>query len=116
MQSPLRARRLRFARRRSDNPDVTILQQELEYTERQLHETRLLVEKLRGGLEEKSGEEDALRRVGEGTGSAFDLEEMLKATGHVPTHVTGTDSCQGYPYDKTRDGLVLSASAAFAQG
>src|SRR2546423_1537329 len=116
MQSPLRARRLRFARRRSDNPDVTILQQELEYTERQLHETRLLVDKLRAELEEKTGEADALRRVGEATGSAFDLEEMLKATAQIATQVTGTDSCQVYLYDKTRDELVLRAADESAQG
>jgi len=116
MRSRLPSKRLIFARRRSDNPDVALLQIELERTERQLYEARLLVEKLRGDMEEKAGEADALRRVGEATGSAFDLEEMLKVTADIATNVTGTDSCQVYLYDKVKDELVLRAADESAQG
>ena len=56
MRSRLPSKRWVFARRRSDNPDVALLQIELERTERQLYEARLLVEKLRGDMEEKAGE------------------------------------------------------------
>src|SRR2546423_12521733 len=100
MQSPLRARRLRFARRRSDNPDVTILQQELEYTERQLHETRLLVEKLRAELEEKTGEADALRRGGGATGPAFRPRGSLKGPAPTSPHDPRAHSRQGFLYRK----------------
>lgn len=110
MRSPFRTRRLIFARRRSDNPNIALLQEELETCERQLHEAHLLVEKLRAELEEKSAESDALRRIGEATGSAFDLEEMLKVTADIAIQVTGTDSCQVYLYDKERDELVLRAA------
>lgn len=116
MRNRMPSRRLIFARRRSDDPNVALLQTELERTERQLHEARLLVDKLRGELEEKSGEAEALRRVGEATGSAFDLEEMLKVTADIATSVTGTDSCQVYLYDKTRDELVLRAADESAKG
>jgi two-component sensor histidine kinase len=115
MRSPLRTRRLAFIRRHSDNPDVALLQQELVQTERQLRDAHMLTDKLRGELEEKSGEVEALRRVGEATGSALDLEEMLKITADVAIRVTGTDSCQVYIYDKTRDELVLRAADESAQ-
>jgi two-component sensor histidine kinase/putative methionine-R-sulfoxide reductase with GAF domain len=115
MRSPIRARRLLSARRRSDNPDVNLLQQELESAERQLREARMMIGQLRTALEEKSGEADALRRVGEATGSAFDLEEMLKVTADIAIQVTGTDSCQVYLYDKARDELVLRAADETAQ-
>ncbi len=110
MRSPLRARRLLNARRRSDDPDVAILQDELERLERQLRETRLQNENFRAEAEEKSAEADALRRVGEATGSAFDLEEMLKVTADIAIQVTDTDSCQVYLYDKSKDELVLRAA------
>src|ERR1043165_986433 len=110
MRSPLRARRLLNLRRRGDNPDVAILQHELESIERQLRDSRLLNERLHAEVEEKSAEADALRRVGEATGSAFDLEEMLKVAADIATQVTGTDSCQVYIYDKQKDELVLRAA------
>lgn len=110
MRSPLRTRRLVLARRRTDDPDVTLLQQELEQRERQLREAHLLIEKLRAEIEEKSAETDALRRVGEATGSAFDLEEILKVAADIAVQITGTDSCQVYLYDKERDELVLRAA------
>jgi len=110
MRSPLRARRLLAARRRSDDPDVALLQDEIERLERQLRELRVVNQSLRDELEEKAAEADALRRVGEATGSAFDLEEMLKVAADVAIQVTGTDSCQVYLYDKARDELVLRAA------
>ena len=109
MRSPLRTRKIFLARRRSDNPDVAQVQQELDVSERQLREARLMVDKLRAQLEEKSAESEALRRVGEATGSAFDLEAMLRATAEVALQITGTESCQVYLYDKHRDELVLRA-------
>ena len=110
MRSPLRARRLSIARRRSDNPEVALLQTELESLERQLREARIQNETLRAEVEEKAGEADALRRVGEATGSAFNLEEILKVMADVAIRVTGTDSCQVYLYDKSKDELVLRAA------
>src|SRR5437588_4529075 len=103
------------ARRRSDNPDVALLQHELELLERQIRDLQLQNEHLRSEAEDKTGEADALRRVGEATGSAFDLEEMLKATAQIATQVTGTDSCQVYLYDKGKDELVLRAADETAQ-
>lgn len=110
MRTPLRMRRLFYPGRRSDNPDVAILQQELEDRDRQLRDTRLLVDKLRTDYAEKVAEAEALSRLGEATGSAFDLEEMLKATAEIAIRLTGTESCQVYLYDKTRDELVLRAA------
>lgn len=111
MRSPLRARRLLLVRRRaSDNPDIALLQEELESMERRLRDAHLMIDSLRGELEERKAEADALRRVGEATGSAFDLEEILKVTADIAVQVTGTDSCQVYLYDKLRDELVLRAA------
>lgn len=78
--------------------------------QRQLLDAHVLIEKLRAEAEERAAEADALRRVGEATGSAFDLEEILKATADTAVLVTGTDSCQVYLYDTQRDELVLRAA------
>ncbi len=115
MRSPIRARRLLFARRRTDNPDISILQEELEATERRLREAHHLVEQLRAEADERTAEANALRHVGEAMGSALDLEEVLKATADIAMKVTGTDSCQVYLYDKTKDELVLRAADETAQ-
>jgi GAF domain-containing protein len=69
-----------------------------------------MIEQMRGELEEKRGEAEALRRVGEATGSAFDLEEMLKVTADIAIKITGTDSCQVYLFDATKAELVLRAA------
>src|SRR5579862_8154360 len=111
-----RARRLFAALRRSDDPDVALLQQELDARDRQLRDATLLIEQMRGELEETAGEAEALRRVGEATGSAFDLEEMLKVTADIAIQMTGTDSCQVYLYDRNKDELVLRAADESAQG
>src|SRR5437879_6261050 len=110
MKSPLRARRLMSARRRSDNPDVALLQKELDVLERQLLDAHRANEALRAESEERAAEADSLRHVGEATGSAFDLEEMLKVTADIAIQVTDTDSCQVYLYEKTKDELVLRAA------
>src|SRR5690242_8808243 len=116
IRTPWRTRRLFAALRRTDDPDVAILQQELDARDRQLRDATVLIERLRAELDEKRGEAEALRRVGEATGSAFDLEEMLKVTADIAIQITGTDSCQVYLYDKTRDELVLRAADESAQG
>ncbi len=87
----------------------------MDSRERQLHESHLLIDQLRAELEEKGGEAEALRRIGEATGSAIDLEEMLKVIADVAVQVTGTDSCQVYIYDSTHDELVLRAADPTAQ-
>ena len=110
LHTPLRARRLVAALRRSDNPDVAILQQELDARDRQIREATLIIEQQRTELEERRGEAEALRRVGEATGSAFDLEEMLKVTADIAVQITGTDSCQVYLFDSTKEQLVLRAA------
>ncbi len=107
--------RLEIIRRHSDNPDIAVLLQELDTVNRTLHETQLHVESLKSEIEEKSGEIDALKRVGEATGSALDLEEMLKIAAGVATEMTGTDSCQVYIFDKTRQALVLRAADESAE-
>ena len=61
-------------------------------------------------LEEKRGEADALRRIGEATGSAFDQEAMLKVTAEIASQITGTDSCQIYLFDSTKEELTLRAA------
>lgn len=116
MRALLRARRLKLVRRRNlENPDVALLQEELEHADRQLKEAARTVERLEGELEDRKAEADALRRVGEATGSAFDLEEVLKVTADVAANVTGTDSCQVYLYDSVREELVLRAADTSAQ-
>lgn len=110
IRAPWRTRRLFAALRRSHDPDVALLHQELEARDRQLHEASDLIARLRTELEEKRGEAEALRRVGEATGSAFDLEEMLKVTADIAIHITGTDSCQVYLFDTAKEELVLRAA------
>ncbi len=111
----LQTRRYANQRRRSDNPDVAMLQQELDEMDRQLEEATRREASLRLELEEKRGEAEALRRVGEATGSAFDHEDMLKVTADIATQITGTDSCQVYLFDSARAELVLrAADASFA--
>jgi two-component sensor histidine kinase/putative methionine-R-sulfoxide reductase with GAF domain len=110
VRNPWRARRLTTALRRSDDPDVAILQRELDVRDRQLKDARVLLERLQSELEEKRGEAEALRRVGEATGTHIDLEEMLKVTADIAVHITGTDSCQVYLFDAARDELVLRAA------
>ncbi|HZP83205.1 MAG TPA: GAF domain-containing protein [Chthonomonadaceae bacterium] len=110
LRTPWRTRRLFAALRRTDDPDVAILQQELDYRDRQLRDATVLIERLRAELDEKRGEAEALRRVGEATGSAFDLEEMLKVTADIAIQITGTDSCQVYLFDSAKEELVLRAA------
>ncbi len=109
-RSAWRTRRLNIALRRTDDPDVVLLQQELEFRDRQLRDANLSVERLKSELDEKRGEAEALRRVGEATGSAFDLEEMLKVAADIAVKITGTDSCQMYLFDSSREELVLRAA------
>lgn len=110
IRTPWRTRRLFAALRRTDDPDVAILQQELDARDRQLRDATVLIERLRAELDEKRGEAEALRRVGEATGSAFDLEEMLKVTADIAIQITGTDSCQVYLFDSAKEELVLRAA------
>jgi len=105
-----RTRRIYAALRRSDDPDVALLQEELDSRDRQLREATIELQMLRVQLDEKQGEAEALQRVGEATGSAFDLEEMLKVTADIAVQITGTDSCQVYLFDATREELVLRAA------
>lgn len=110
LRTPWRTRRVLAALRLSDDPDLAILQQELEIRDRQLREATVLLERARAELEEKRAEAEALRRVGEATGSAFDHEEMLKVTADIAIHITGTDSCQVYLFDSAKEELVLRAA------
>lgn len=105
-----RTRRLVHALRRTDDPDVALLHEELDNRDRLLRDAGMREESLRAELEEKRGEADALRRVGEATGSAFDHEEMLKVTADIAVQITGTDSCQVYLFDTTKGELVLRAA------
>jgi len=110
LHAPWRTRRLFAALRRSHDPDIALLQQEIDIRDHQLQEATRLVERLRAELEEKRGESEALRRVGEATGSAFDTEEMLKVTADIAVSITGTDSCQVYLFDSAKEELVLRAA------
>src|SRR5881394_2295703 len=109
VRTPFSSRRIAKFRRRSSRPDVALMQREMEAFERKLRETMLVNEHLRAELDEKNAEAMALRRVGEATGSAFDLEEMLKVAADIAIQVTGTDSCQVYLYDRNKEELVLRA-------
>ncbi len=108
-------RRLISAMRRNDDPDVSLLQQELERRDRQLREAAVLIERLQGEVQETRAETDALRRVGEATGSAFDHEQMLNVTADVAVKLTGTDSCQIYLFDDENEELILSATDSEAR-
>jgi two-component system, sensor histidine kinase PdtaS len=110
LRSPWRTRRLAAALRRSDDPDVNLLHQELDARNRSLRDAMAQVERLTGELDEKRAEAEALRRVGEATGSAFDLEEMLKVAADIAVQITGTDSCQVYLFDAAKEELVLRAA------
>lgn len=112
LRAPWRTRRIIADLRRSDNPDAARLQQEIESRDRQIRALMLSEQQLRAELEEKRGESEALRRVGEATGSAFDTEEMLKVTADIAIGITETDSCQVYLIDKARHELVLRAADA----
>ncbi len=105
-----RRKRLASALKREDDPDISLLKQELEDRDRALIESRVLLERMRLELEEKRGEAEALRRIGEAMGSAFDHEEMLKATAGIASRITGTDSCQIYLFDRTKEELILRAA------
>ena len=109
-RTPWRTRRLLNSLRRSDDPDVSLLQQELDAREKQLREAHILLEKMQSELEEKRGEAEALRRIGEATGSAFDHEAMLQVTAEIATQITGTDSCQIYLFDGAKETLTLRAA------
>jgi two-component sensor histidine kinase/putative methionine-R-sulfoxide reductase with GAF domain len=110
-----RTRRVLATLRHSADPDAVVLQQELDTRDRQTREMAREIEQLRAELDEKRGEAEALRRVGEATGSAFDIEEMLKVTAEIAIAITETDSCQVYLIDKARHELVLrAADAGFA--
>ncbi len=105
-----RAKRLFAALRHSDDPNLSVLHEELDARDKQLRELERIVERQRRELAEKSSEAEALQRVAEATGSAIDLEEMLRVTSSIATHITGTDSCQVYLYDAAHDELVLRAA------
>lgn len=90
--------------------DVDALQQEIAVRDRALAEAEKLVSDLRRELDEARAEAAALRKVAEATGSAFDLEEMLRATVDIAVRVTGTDSCQLYLLDTRTNELVLRAA------
>lgn len=109
-RASLHSRRLSIVPRSGDDPDRSLLLDELAAREKQLREANILIENLQAEVEEKRGEAEALRRVGEATGSAFDLEEMLKVTADIAIQITGTDSCQVYLFDSTKNELVLRAA------
>ncbi len=107
-----RSHRLRLSPRISwrSETDPGKLRAALEERDRQMSEAMSLIEVMQAEIEEREAEADALRRVGEATGSAFDLEEILKVTADIAIQVTETDSCQVYLYDRANDDLVLRAA------
>ncbi len=107
-----RSHRLRLSPRISwrSETDPGKLRAALEERDRQMSEAMALIEVMQAEIEEREAEADALRRVGEATGSAFDLEEILKVTADIAIQVTETDSCQVYLYDRANDDLVLRAA------
>lgn len=110
LRASWRTRRVMSALRRSHTPDAALLQEELAARDQQIQRMAQIEKQLRAELEEKRGEAEALRRVGEATGSAFDTEEMLKVTADIAIRITETDSCQVYLIDKARHELVLRAA------
>lgn len=116
MRTPLSVRRLLFGKGRNHRPSQsTDVAAELDKAQRQLQSAKLQIEQLRQEAADRTEELEALRRVGEATGSAFDLEEILKVTAEVAIRVTATDSCQVYLYDRVHDDLVLRAADTTGQ-
>lgn len=109
LRAPWRIRRALASLKQNEDPDAVVLQQELDLRERRIQELSRQMEQMQADLDEKRGEAEALRRVGEATGSAFDIEEMLKVTAEIAIRITETDSCQVYVIDKARHELVLRA-------
>lgn len=110
LRTPWRTRRLLSVLRHADNPDVALLEEELEVRDRQIRDISNLMDKMQMELEEKRAEAEALRRVGEAMGSAFDSEAMLEVTADIAIQITGTDSCQIYLFDPHKEELVLRAA------
>ncbi len=109
MKKPLplnNSRRPRNSRRPIDKN----LREELESNQKRLKEATLEIVKMQNEIDDRKAEAEALRRVGEATGSAFDLEEMLKVTADIAIQITGTDSCQVYLFDANKEELVLRAA------
>lgn len=90
--------------------DPETLRREIEVRDAALLKAEQMIQSLREELDERRSEADALRRVGEATGAAFDLEDMLQVTVEVAIHVTRTDSCQIYLLDPKTNELVLRAA------
>lgn len=110
LRTPRSTRRLVSALRRTDDPDVSLLHKELEVRDRHIRELNDHLDRLQMELEEKRAESEALRRVGEATGSMFDSESMLRVTADIAVQITGTDSCQIYLFDPHKEELVLRAA------
>ncbi len=109
MKKPLfanTARRLRNKKR----PINRNLREELDSSEKLLKAANFEIDKMQSEIDDRKAEAEALRRVGEATGSAFDLEEMLKVTADIAIQITGTDSCQVYLFDANKEELVLRAA------
>ena len=110
LRTPGRTRRLMSVLRRTNDPDVALLEEEIDARDRQIRELSHLMERMQSELEEKRAESEALRRVGEAMGSAFDSESMLRVTAEIAVQITGTDSCQIYLFDPHKEELVLRAA------
>lgn len=90
--------------------DVEVLLEELQVKERQLLEAQHVIEQLQDQLEEQAAEVEALRRIGEAVGSAFEVDETLNALVEVALRLTGTESCQIFLLSEDRTELVLRAA------
>ncbi|MCW3062662.1 MAG: Signal transduction histidine kinase [Capsulimonas sp.] len=85
------------------------LRRSLEKMGKELRAANAHIREMEKAHDERSAEGEALRKIGETTGSLFDLEEMLRAVAGIAVQVTGTDSSQVYLFNEAHDTLVLRA-------
>lgn len=106
-------RHLRLVSKRNlirESLQVERLNATLRIAQQELTEARQQLRQIEHAHDERNAEAEALRKVGEAVGALFDLEEMLRLVTGISVQVTGTDSCQVYLMNDTRDELVLRAT------
>lgn len=106
----LRSPKRWLKRRRVDISDPKRLLDELESKERELKEARALIQNLQNQMGDKDAELEALRKIGEATGSAFASEDMLQSIADIAMRITNTEVCYVFLFTEDREELVLRAA------
>lgn len=105
-----KSRRIVASLRRRDDPDINVLKEVLMERDKQVKKLEQEIDKLKTQHEDMKAEAEALRQVSEATGSAFQLEDMLRAAADIALQITDTESCQIYLYDSTQQELALRST------